>query len=243
MTNCNYMTKNNYIVWEKHKPYIEQISKVNNSFVFVLELGVQCLFVSDNFCDFFGYDREKLLKDVIDFDYLKSYMHPDDEEIFELTQKNLLEYMSGLPKDTLLNYKHIYEFRVSNIKGKYIRMISQHQALEVDEHGNPWLILGIMDISPEQSPEAHIKLRLANFKTNEVVSFPISIKKHDVVLTPREKEVLEMIKNGFLSKEISEKLSISIHTVNNHRRNILEKMNADNALEAINFARKLGLLD
>lgn len=232
-----------YRVWEKHKQYIEQISKVNNSFVFVLELGVRCLFVSDNFCDFFGVNRERLNKEEIDLDYLNSHIHPDDAKIFELTQKKLLEYMFSLPKETLGDYKHIYEFRFRNKEGRYVRVISQHQSLEMDEQGNPWLILGIVDISPEQSPDAHIKLRLVNLKTNEIVPFPLSTNNQEVVLTTREKEVLEMIKNGFLSKEISEKLSISIHTVNNHRKRILEKMNVGNAIEAINFARKLGLLD
>ena len=32
-------------------------------------------------------------------------------------------------------------------------------------------------------------------------------------------------------------------SVNNHRQNILQKMNTDNVVEAINYARKLGLLD
>lgn len=237
------MTKKDYSAWEKQKTYIEQISKVNNSFVFVLELGVQCLFISDNFCDFFGYNREKLISDKIDFDYLISHMHPDDRETFELTQKNLLEYMFSLPKDTMVNYKHIYEFRVMNADGKCIRIISQHHVLETDEYGNPWLILGVIDISPEQSSDVHLKLRLVNFKTNEVIPFPISMKTQGAFLSSREKEVLGMIKSGFQSKEISDKLSISIHTVNNHRKKILKKMNVDNAVEAINFARKLGLLE
>ena len=46
-----------------------------------------------------------------------------------------------------------------------------------------------------------------------------------------------------LSKEISNKLSLSIHTVNKHRQNIMQKMNADNIIEAMEYARKLGLLD
>lgn len=60
-------------------------------------------------------------------------------------------------------------------------------------------------------------------------------------LTDREKEILEMIRQGYLSKEISEKLSISFNTVNTHRQNILKKLNANNSFEAISYAKRLGL--
>ena len=55
----------------------------------------------------------------------------------------------------------------------------------------------------------------------------------DVLLTPREREILALAKEGMFSKEISEKLNISIHTVNRHRQNILEKLQVDNIIEAI----------
>ena len=48
---------------------------------------------------------------------------------------------------------------------------------------------------------------------------------------------------GVFSKEISNNLSISVHTVNNHRQNILQKMNTDNVVGANNLGRKLGLMD
>ena len=241
------MGSKDYSVWEKHKLYIEQLAKINNSFVFVLELEGQrescCLYLSDNYCDFFGYDRAKLFGNGIDFDYLTSFIHPDDAEVFWLTQRRLIDYLFSLSKSERLSYKHIYEFRIYNTKGEWVRIISQHQVLEVDSEGNPWLVLGVMDVSPDQTSDSHVKLRLVNFKTGVVTPFQLSQKEKDIVLTTREKEVLDMIRIGYLSKEISEKLSISIHTVNNHRKNILEKMNVDNAVEAINFARALGLLD
>ncbi len=50
-------------------------------------------------------------------------------------------------------------------------------------------------------------------------------------LNKREKEVLELMLNGFTSKEIAEKLFISKNTVNTHRRNILNKLNATSTIE------------
>ncbi len=54
------------------------------------------------------------------------------------------------------------------------------------------------------------------------------------VLTPREKEVLELIAKGLLYKEIAEQLGISFHTVRQHIGKIYEKLHVQNKTEAIN---------
>jgi DNA-binding NarL/FixJ family response regulator len=51
-----------------------------------------------------------------------------------------------------------------------------------------------------------------------------------------------MVRDGFLSKEISDKLTISLHTVNTHRQKILEKFDVNNSMEAVMLASKLGLI-
>lgn len=62
------------------------------------------------------------------------------------------------------------------------------------------------------------------------------------ILTKREKEILSLIEQGKLSKEIASRLSISINTVNRHRQNILEKLRVGNSLEACKIAKALHLL-
>jgi DNA-binding NarL/FixJ family response regulator len=62
------------------------------------------------------------------------------------------------------------------------------------------------------------------------------------ILSTREVEVLGLVSKGFASKEIADKLFLSVNTVNNHRQNILEKVRASNTSEAITYAKNLGLL-
>ncbi|MDO5577365.1 MAG: LuxR C-terminal-related transcriptional regulator [Fibrobacter sp.] len=62
------------------------------------------------------------------------------------------------------------------------------------------------------------------------------------ILSEREKGILRLIEQGHLSKEIANSLSISIHTVNRHRQNILEKLRVQNSFEACKTARLLNLL-
>jgi DNA-binding NarL/FixJ family response regulator len=54
------------------------------------------------------------------------------------------------------------------------------------------------------------------------------------ILTPREKEVLNLIAKGLLYKEIAEQLGISFHTVRQHIGKIYEKLHVQNKTEAIN---------
>jgi hypothetical protein len=52
-------------------------------------------------------------------------------------------------------------------------------------------------------------------------------------LSDREFEIVQMIESGLSSEEISEKLFLSVHTVNTHRRNILEKSGMETIAELI----------
>jgi len=236
------MDKNKQEIWEKHREYVQLLSRVNNSSVFVAEYGSDYIFLSDNF-QLFGYDPEIINSQEIDPGYFESKIHPDDAIVLVATQNKLMEFLLSLPASERKDYKHIYEFRVRKKDGNYARFIFQQQILELDENGNPWLLLGIIDQSPDTSSSEQVKLRIINYKTGDIVPFTIAEQEKDIKLSEREKEILELVRKGLQSKEISNKLFLSIHTVNKHRQNIMQKMNTNNVLEAIDYARKLGLLD
>ncbi len=61
-------------------------------------------------------------------------------------------------------------------------------------------------------------------------------------LTDREKTILYMVAEGYFSKEIAKHFSISINTVNNHRANIMRKLNIHDAVGLTKYAINLGLL-
>lgn len=227
---------------ERYKSYVELLSRVNNSCVFLIEYNNSFLYTSPNFNTFFGYDIEKLNDPSIEHNYLEKNIHPDDFVVFVTIQKRLVSFWYSLPVENRKDYKHIFEFRILNSNNEYVRVISQHQVLEVDALGNPYLVLGVVDLSPDQRNMDEVKFRLVNIKTGEIIPFPLT-EEANIKLTKREIEILKLVNKGMFSKEISDNLSISIHTVNNHRQNILQKMNTDNVVEAINYARKLGLLD
>lgn len=64
----------------------------------------------------------------------------------------------------------------------------------------------------------------------------------DIVLTRREKEVLELIADGMTNIEIAQKLFISVTTVDTHRKNLLAKLKAKNTASLIRIATQLQLI-
>jgi DNA-binding NarL/FixJ family response regulator len=61
-------------------------------------------------------------------------------------------------------------------------------------------------------------------------------------LSPREKEILEMIALGLVNKEIARRLGITVCTVKNHVHNILEKLRVNHRHAAVHYASLRGML-
>ncbi|RMG35972.1 MAG: DNA-binding response regulator [Planctomycetota bacterium] len=62
-----------------------------------------------------------------------------------------------------------------------------------------------------------------------------------VALTPREREVLQLLAEGKTTKQIAQRLRISVKTIETYRRQIMEKLNAQSVAELTKFAIRAGL--
>lgn len=61
------------------------------------------------------------------------------------------------------------------------------------------------------------------------------------ILSEREIEILKYVGMGMRSSQIAEKLYVSRHTVDTHKRNIIRKLEAANSIDAFNKAQGMGL--
>ena len=64
----------------------------------------------------------------------------------------------------------------------------------------------------------------------------------NIQLSIREKEILDLIKKGLSSKEISSKLSLTVNTVNTYRKNLMNKFHAKNSAELVQIAMKQNII-
>ena len=62
------------------------------------------------------------------------------------------------------------------------------------------------------------------------------------LLTPREREMLQLLAEGKTNKEVANILNLSLHTVETHRGNILEKLNLHGVPELILYAVRKGII-
>ncbi len=70
-----------------------------------------------------------------------------------------------------------------------------------------------------------------------IASFQQQEKKVSELLTDREQEVLQNVAQGFIYKEIAERLYISHETVKQHIKHIYQKLHVQNKIEALNKFR------
>src|SRR5439155_10830467 len=61
-------------------------------------------------------------------------------------------------------------------------------------------------------------------------------------LTPRERQVLELVSHGMRNREIADRWGISEETVEVHVRNILDKLGAKDRTAAVSIASRRGLI-
>lgn len=85
--------------------------------------------------------------------------------------------------------------------------------------------------------EAGIKEQLLH----EMLIVKRKIDKLNPRITQREREVLNLIMEELTNQEIADKLFISLRTVETHRYNLLQKLNAKNTAGLLRIAREMGL--
>jgi len=71
-------------------------------------------------------------------------------------------------------------------------------------------------------------------------------KKKTIEITPefteREKDIILLCSEGLLYKEIANRLGITFHTVNTHKKNIFLKLGINNTMEMVRYALKTGII-
>lgn len=211
-----------------------------------------------------GYSQEYFLKKGVDA--LRSIVHPEDMQAIVLILSQVMKeceinYASG---NCCNNSKVInYHFRGKHINGQWLPLDQKVFIISQTENGLPDLIFSILSTDVTFIEEALAGNRL-NGKRERLLSYleytrllsrnQLKLKENTLVkkglieitthLNPvrdisiREKEVLKLISDGFATKEIADKLNISFHTVESHRKNLLEKFGVKNSAELIKAASK-----
>ena len=189
-----------------------------------------------------GFDPETVtFKDII------NQIHPDDIKFISLAEKAVINYLYNvIGRDKLMKYKASYCLRIKTADGNY--QLSQHQSilLSTDEKGNFGKALNVLtNISHLTSVNNYKVTLLGMFGETNFVEFDILPNNHPTSLsyfTKRETEIIHLMTQGLKNLQIAEKLFISLNTVKNHRKNILQKASVKSSSELIAKCLNQGLI-
>jgi DNA-binding CsgD family transcriptional regulator len=174
---------------------------------------------------------------------LLDIIHQDDRPYFLNFENKAAQFLAMLPIEKLMKYKVRYDYRIQKKNGAYIRVLQQSTAIEHDENGGLIRTLGVHTDITHLKSEGKPVLSFIGLD-GEPSYINIDVEKVFAVskefLSKREKQVLSLLIEGKLSKDIGHILHISKQTVDKHRKNMLHKNNLSNTSELIGKAVRHG---
>lgn len=151
---------------------------------------------------------------ILDYPEHQSEMNATLTEFIKLQASNILVVTNEVEKG------HIQNLLSLGVKGIVTKRCSQTEiihAIESVAKSNRFFCNSILEIVMAPHEEAGQNCE------------PTDLSK-------REFEVLELIAKGFRTADIAEKLFVSIHTINSHRKNILKKLKLKSPAQLIVYA-------
>lgn len=217
------------------------------------------LYLDNNFFELTGYTNEQFRKGGMDFWF--PLINPDDmqqvsDTIIE-SYKEMAQYSAGdaYPAPLVLEYRFKHpskrwvgmrdtRYLVSFSEEKVIdRVLCRFDRLAID----PEELAELDDwVRKEKSCTRLLEVAMVHETSKNKTSInggKVTPSKNNpswvTLLTPREKEILHLISEGLSTKMIADRCHISIHTVETHRRHLLEKIQVRNSMELVKEASKV----
>jgi DNA-binding CsgD family transcriptional regulator len=186
-------------------------------------------FLSRNSAAFFGFSFEELAAKT-STDFLR-LIHPDDQEPYQRISQRLKEIVSGISPVDMLQYRFTIQYRLRRNQG-YL-YLHEERLFHLNEHNQLTHFALFRDLSAERG---FSRVQLDWYKVHElgyqrINSYVPAAPEQE--LTVREMEVIQLIREGLSSKEIADRMCISVNTVRNHRSNLFRKTHARNVVDLV----------
>ena len=208
------------------------------------------LFIEETCFNLLGYTAKYLLEAGHN-EYIRKW-HPEEFELLnnEIFADNY-RFLKTLPPEEYSDFVFSYNCRMLNPNEEYVKILQRYSYIPGSSIGNPSGAIGIiLDISHFKNDHSIVHTIEETIKHNgELMNKLVYKKVHPVydinttqLISKREIPVLKYMAEGLSSKQIAEKLYLSINTVNNHRKSMLRKLNCKSSAELLAYAIKHGLL-
>lgn len=212
------------------------IFHVGNYFFYVVNIRKSKLeYISPEIKNILGYGTITSLEDIV------SFIHPDDVSCFLNFEAAVERFFSQLTGSELFKYKVQYDLRFKKADGNYTRILHQFVIIQHDEHDIKTFAVDTDIAHLKTGGESQLSfIGLDGAPSYFNVSIDTIFNPVKSFFTKRERQVLQALAAGMNSHEISEALSISKHTVDVHRKNMLKKTDAKSTYEILQKAFNKG---
>ncbi|MFC3879960.1 LuxR C-terminal-related transcriptional regulator [Algoriphagus namhaensis] len=191
-------------------------------------------FFTENVEDLVGYPSSIFRKAGMEAAF--TMIHPDDRpELFRF-QEIVFKAFHGLTLKEKQSFEFSYTTRwVHRTSKEVFWMLGRVKPYFIDENGNFAMDLHVivrLDHTPKISSYDWNYSYVKEDRERVVVS-KNRPSDQPIKLTKKEKQIAGFILEGFSSKEVADKLHISVNTVGTHRKNILKKLGARNVMDMV----------
>jgi len=189
-------------------------------------------YISQNCPHVFGCTAEYLIDNSPLEKYIH-FIHEDDQQDLYKCYSFMHDYFGSIPPEDHINYRTAFHYRFKKSETEYIYLQDEKAALNLRGTGNLYYAL-FKDISEEKT---FCGVKVEVFRQEEKMVKVREFKPSSVkALSKREQELVTLIKKGFRTKEIADKLKISHNTVRNIKSKLFEKFNVNSSIELLNMA-------
>lgn len=211
----------------------------NESFSIMTNTTLQSYpFISKNIEYALGVDRDEMTKQGLP--YWFNRIHPDDLTIWMKVLEDMMVFtMTEIKQEDRSKLTYTWNYRIKNNKGEYLNLLEHQTPTYFDEFGKPVIAIAHATIVGKEENKPIIALAKMLNENNEYETL-LYKNYSDKLLLPetiskREQDVIRLLALNNTSKQIAEKLFISSHTVDGHRRNILKKLNFQSTKELAQY--------
>jgi DNA-binding CsgD family transcriptional regulator len=223
--------------------YINEFSQSENAVRIIFDnINFKILHISDNVGTLVGYTSEEMLNlNTLHTLNLISLDHYDFMYVWVnwAITRHLKYGDSFNAKQVMCGVK------MKHRDGHIMRLLFRQYPLETTEDGVATLsAISIDDVTHLMKSDFYwgrLEYGKLTKKTHHLISLDNKDIPHDI-LSDREKSIVKLLAQGKESKEIATMLFISSHTVDNHRRNMINKIGVRDTTGLIQICKMVGMI-
>lgn len=201
------------------------------------------VYCSSNANEVLGWEPDDFMKGGPVFGLTR--LVPEDLSIQASIHPFMVDYLNNLPPEEKPMHKFSFTSRITRRSGEELNLLQNNFFLKWDADGQPLLkMITFTDISAykKSTDVVFYVTKIGTNGKNEIVLQRCFSRKLDVGLTSRELILVDAAASGLSNVAIAREMGITLHTVKNHKKNILHKLGCSNTSQMIALATVYGLI-